>query len=180
MCGRYHFGIPDTGKGRKIKERARKIGLTYKTGEIFPSDKVLCIVPIGSSLDLAVKKWGIQGRFFQINARIESIGESRTYRDMKDRRCAVLCDGFYEWDKEKNRYFITCGEELMYLACIYNGDDELLIITKEADERFRDIHERMPIVMDEEEMKAYIHNEDPLIKDKVPVITREEYEMKLF
>ncbi|MBR2577887.1 MAG: hypothetical protein IKE38_03050, partial [Erysipelotrichaceae bacterium] len=68
MCGRYHFGIPDTGKGKELKERARKIRLTYKTGEVFPGDRVLCIIPIGSDLDLAVKKWGIKGKFFQINA----------------------------------------------------------------------------------------------------------------
>ena len=38
------------------------------------------------------------------NARIEGIKESRLYKPSleKDRRCVVICDGFYEWQKLKD------------------------------------------------------------------------------
>ena len=180
MCGRYHFGISDSKKGQKIKERARKIKLVYKTGEIFPSDRVLCVIPVGSDLDLAVKKWGIQRKSLQINARIESIDEKYTYKDMRNRHCAVICDGLYEWDRDKNKYFISFREEYMYLACIFNDEDELLIITREAGKEFEGIHDRQPMILDEEEMKKYIHHEDFVVKEKELVIRKEEYEMKLF
>ena len=178
MCGRYHFRVRDDPQGKKIKERTKKLDLTYKTGEIFPNDKVLCVIPVGSSLDLAVRKWGMKRSHFQINARIESVREYRSYRELKDKRCAVLCDGFYEWDKEKNKYLISF-KEYLYLACICN-DDELLILTRDADEDFRHIHEREPLIMDHEEMERYIHGEDIVPSRKDCDIKMLDEEIKLF
>ena len=51
MCGRYNFKTSDSRKGKQLKERARKLNLTYKEGEIFPSDNVLCIIPAESKID---------------------------------------------------------------------------------------------------------------------------------
>ena len=180
MCGRYHFGINDSKKGRKIKERTEKLDLVFKTGDVFPGNSVLCVIPKGSALDLAVKKWGIKNKSFQINARLESIPEKISYKDMKENRCAVLCDGFYEWDASKEKYFITFNEEYMYLACIYNDDDELLIITREASEVFDGIHDRMPVILDEEEMHKYLNGEDYLCETKDLHVNKAEYEVPLF
>ncbi|MBQ2584206.1 MAG: SOS response-associated peptidase family protein, partial [Erysipelotrichaceae bacterium] len=103
MCGRYNFKTSDSRKGKQLKERARKLNLTYKEGEIFPSDNVLCIIPAESKIDLTTMKWGIQNRSFQINARVESLNDKPSYAEIKNKRCAVICNGFYEWDKEKKK-----------------------------------------------------------------------------
>ena len=158
MCGRYHFGILDNPKGKKIRDRAQKLNLTYKEGEIFPKDKVLVLMPVGSSLDLATKTWGMNLNHFQINARIESIKDKNFYNKFKNNRCAVLANGFYEWDNEKRKYYIDF-KDYYYLACIYDND-ELLIITKEARDSFKKIHDREPLVLDETEVKAYLANKD--------------------
>ena len=180
MCGRYHFGINPSKKGKQIKERAEKLNLVYKQGEIFPNDKVLCIVPVESKVDLSVMKWGVQNKSLQINARMESIEDKPSYKEIKNNRCAVICDGFYEWDKDKNKYLVTSDEEYMYLACIFNSKNELLIITQASEGEFRNIHERSPLIMNQEEMLKYIHNEKSTILNKKLYFKKEDHNISLF
>ena len=166
MCGRYQFELKSSRKGRQIKERADKLNLVYKQGEIFPSDNVLCIIPVASKIDLSVMKWGIRQRSFQINARMESINDRPSYRSFKDKRCAVICNGFYEWDRNKEKYYVQTADEYIYLGCIFNENNELLIITRAADEEFSRIHERKPLIMNQQEMLKFIHNEECTITEK--------------
>ena len=180
MCGRYQFLLSDSRKGRQLKERAEKLHLSFKEGEIFPNDDVLCIIPMESKIDLKVMKWGIHGRSFQINARVESLNDKISYREMKDRRCAVISNGFYEWDKEKKKYYIHTEDEFVYLACIFNENDELLILTKAAEGGFQKIHERCPMIMDQSEMLKYIHNEEGAFAEKDLVFEKKEDTIALF
>lgn len=158
MCGRFHFGILPDDEGKKIKERIEKLNLKYKEGEIFPTDKVLCIVPTETDIDFASLKWGIESKSLLINARIETLNEKITYKSIINNRCAIICNGFYEWDEKKYKYYIDFKEKYMYLACIFNKNNELVIITKEADNDFNKIHNRIPIIMNKEEMIDYLHN----------------------
>ena len=180
MCGRYEFNLSSSKKGKQIKERAEKLKLTYKEGEIFPDDDVLCMIPVESKIDLKVMKWGIRNKSFQINARVESLNDRITYAQMKSRRCAVICNGFYEWDKDKNRYYFHTDEEFIYLACIFNDKNELLILTQAADDEFSKVHSRCPIIMDQKEMLKYIHNEDAIFQKKDLIYEKEEKEITLF
>ena len=107
MCGRFEFSLKDDKKGKQIKERAEKLNLVYKQGEVFPTDQVLCIIPVENKIDLSVMKWGVNNKSLQINARKESIEDKPSYKEIKDNRCAVICNGFYEWDKQKNKYLIS-------------------------------------------------------------------------
>ena len=153
--------------------------LVYKEGEIFPNDPVLCIIPMESKIDLSVMKWGIAKHGFQINARMESLQDRPTYTDMKDRRCAVVCSGFYEWDKDKRKYLVTTGDEVFYLGCIFNQDNELLVLTQAADETFARIHERMPLILDQKEMIAFIHHRD-ILTGKKELEFKPEDDLRLF
>ena len=180
MCGRFHFGIKDDTKGKQIKEKAQKMNLVYAEGEIFPTDSVLCVIPNESKIDLSVMKWGISSKSLLINARVENINDRPTYNSIKHNRCAVICNGFYEWDKEKNKYYISFDEEYMYLACIFNENNELVILTKSADDDFKHIHDRMPIIMEKNEMIAYIHNKDAIFSKKVLKINKLAKEITLF
>lgn len=180
MCGRYQFSLSDTKKGKQIRERAQKLNLVYKEGEIFPNDTVLCMIPIEAKIDLSVMKWGIKNKTFQINARKESIDDHPSYNEMRNRRCAVICNGFYEWDKNKNKYYINTEDEFIYLACIFNEDNELLIITQAADDKFKSIHDRMPLILSQDEMIAYIHNKDIKTVKKNLVFTKDEDDIRLF
>ena len=180
MCGRFEFDLSSSKKGKQIRERAEKMNLVFKQGEVFPNDDVLCIIPVGSKIDLSVKKWGIQNKSFQINARMESIEDRPSYRSMKENRCAVVCNGFYEWDAEKKKYYVHGDEEYMYLACIFNEENELLIITEASEGEFARIHSRTPVIMDQPEMLKYIHNEKGIFRKKKLVFDLKDDELKLF
>jgi len=180
MCGRYHFGISNSKTGKQLKQKAQKMNLVFAQGEIFPSNNVLCIIPKENKIDLSVKKWGIEAKSLLINARVETLNDRMTFNEIKHRRCALICDGFYEWDKQKNKYLINFNEEYMYLACIFNNDDELVILTKSANTIFSKIHDRMPIIMNKEEMLCYIHNKDTIFKEKELVFTNLAEQTSLF
>ena len=180
MCGRFHFGISDTNKGKQIKEKARKLNLKYSEGEIFPTDNVLCIIPNESKIDLASMKWGIKTKSLLINARIETINDRPTYKAIKNNRCAIICNGFYEWDKSKNKYYIDFDEEYMYLACIFNEQSELVILTTSSSDEFCKIHDRCPIIMNQKEMLNYVHNKDDIFIEKKMNIKKVEEDIRLF
>jgi len=180
MCGRFEFSLKDDKKGKQIKERAEKLNLVYKEGEIFPTDQVLCIIPVENKIDLSVMKWGINNRSLQINARKESIEDKPSYNEIKNNRCAVICNGFYEWNKQKDKFYISTDDEYMYLACIFNSKKELLIITQASDGEFSKIHERIPMIMNQEEMLKYIHNEDAVFTRKKLKIEKKDDDLKLF
>lgn len=180
MCGRFHFGILPDKKGEQIKQRAEKLNLVYKQGEIFPTDNVLCIIPKESKIDLSVMKWGINSKSLLINARVETIEDRPTYNAIKNNRCAVICNGFYEWDKQKNKYYINFDEEYMYLACIFNEENELVILTQASSGEFENIHDRVPIIMNQEEMINYIHSKKDIFEKKKLIINKVDEDMKLF
>lgn len=180
MCGRFEFTLHDDKKGKQIKERAEKLNLIYKQGEVFPTDKVLCIIPVENKIDLSTMKWGINNKSLQINARKETIEDKLTYKEINNNRCAVICNGFYEWDKDKNKYLITFEDDYVYLACIFNNNKELLIITQNADDDFKRIHDRFPMVMNQEEMLKYVHGESGIFKKKKISINKVNDDLKLF
>ena len=180
MCGRFHFGILPDKKGEQIKQRAEKLNLVYKQGEIFPTDNVLCIIPKESKIDLSVMKWGINSKSLLINARVETIEDRPTYNAIKNNRCAVICNGFYEWDKQKNKYYINFDEEYMYLACIFNEENELVILTQASSGEFENIHDRVPIIMNQEEMINYIHSKKDIFEKKKLIINKVDEDMTLF
>lgn len=180
MCGRYQVEIKDSKKSKELKERIKKLNLSFAEGEIFPTNKVLCVIPKENKIDLSVMKWGIQKGSLLINARVENIDERPTYKAIKNNRSAVIVNGFYEWDKNKNKYYISFKDEYMYLACIFNDENELVILTKEAEEDFKQIHSRIPIIMNQEEMINYIYFKDKDITKKKLIIKELSEDIKLF
>ncbi len=180
MCGRFQLELSDSRKGKQLKQKAAKLNLIYKEGEVFPGDDVLCIIPMESKIDLRTMKWGIRNRSFQINARIESMDDRPSYAEMKDRRCAVVSNGFYEWDGEKKKYYIHTEDEFIYLACIFNDKNELLVLTKASEGDFAKIHSRIPIVMNQQEMLLYIHNQSGFFSKKKFIFEVKDDEIRLF
>ena len=180
MCGRYEFNIKDSRRTIQINERAKKLNLVFKQGEIFPSDVVLCIIPKENKIDLDTMKWGIKSKSLLINAKVETIEDRPTYNAIKHNRCAVICNGFYEWDKDSQKYYIDFEEDYMYLACIFNENKELVILTTSASDEFKYIHDRMPIIMNQSEMLNYIHSKDDLFVSKYLKIHKLTTDNKLF
>jgi len=97
-----------------------------------------------------------------INARAETIGTARSFREpFKKRRCLVPASGFYEWKRldEKNKQpfaFDLANGKMMAFAGLWdawkdpaNGQwlQSYTIITTDANELMAKVHDRMPVIL---------------------------------
>lgn len=110
-----------------------------------------------------------------INARAETVGEKPSFRNLiKNKRCLVISDGFYEWKKTaglKQPYRITLKEEELYayagLWDIWKAPDGNLInsftiITTEANELISELHDRMPVILHKEDEDRWLNDKEVL------------------
>ncbi|MFM2392146.1 MAG: hypothetical protein RLZZ546_123 [Bacteroidota bacterium] len=126
---------------------------------------------------IQIFKWGLvpfwskdeKTGFKMINARVETLLEKTTFKNLvKSKRCIVPMDGFYEWKtdgKEKQPYRIfTKDQEIFTVAGLWdtwkNHQGEILhtytIITLEANEFMRSIHDRMPAILTPQQEKDWL------------------------
>jgi putative SOS response-associated peptidase YedK len=111
-----------------------------------------------------------------INARAETVTEKASYRNaFKKRRCLVVADGFYEWqntgDAKRPMYIRLKSGKPFGFAGLYEvwkspEGKELTtctIITTEANELMKPIHERMPVIIPAELLDKWL---DPAIEGK--------------
>ncbi|MEM6846064.1 MAG: SOS response-associated peptidase [Bacteroidota bacterium] len=97
-----------------------------------------------------------------INARAETVHEKSAFkRAFRSQRCLILADGYYEWKKTpegKEPYRIMLADKPPFLfAGIWQqpgelsttGTPEYCIITTAAPTSIKDIHDRMPVILDE-------------------------------
>lgn len=95
-----------------------------------------------------------------INARAETLLEKPSFRKaFQSRRCLVLADGYYEWKKSGAtkipfRFTLRSGEPFAFAGLWerWQRPDGLplfsfAIITTEANEEARPIHDRMPVIL---------------------------------
>jgi putative SOS response-associated peptidase YedK len=104
-----------------------------------------------------------------MNARVEGLRQSRTYRRLLDqRRCIIPVDGFYEFQGEKPPktpwFFYLRSKEPFALAGLWDTwkkpDGSLLnsftIIVTEPNDFVRRIHDRMPVILRREDEEKWL------------------------
>ena len=108
-----------------------------------------------------------------INARAETVATASAFRKaFAKRRCLVPGDGFYEWKKvgkEKRPYLIAMadGEPFTFAGLWENWKDPssgewirtFTIITTEANDLVRELHDRMPVVIGPDERDFWAAHE---------------------
>lgn len=124
--------------------------------------------------ELVLMRWGLVPFFAKslvefrgfstINARAETIAGAASYREaFRRRRCLVPADGFYEWKKTgantKQAYSFGLRSNAMFaFAGVWDawrnhetGEwlQSFSIITTDANELAADVHDRMPVIVDE-------------------------------
>lgn len=168
MCGRYFIELDESDIANKIKNRLSQQSLDdYQLGEIFPSQKVIVLIPRNNKVDVDVKRWGIQSKSLLINARSETIQEKYTFKKIKNNRCAVIANGFYEWNKKKKIYITKENEDYIYFAGLYNENNELVILTGESEDQMKFIHHRTPLILNHQEMLNYLNYRiDPKVNNQ--------------
>ena len=93
-----------------------------------------------------------------INARLETVLEKKTFKTpFEKRRCFILMSGWYEWKQENENKipyaFYKKNYEPLKVAGIYSQRSdksiEVCILTTKATKELNDIHERMPVVLND-------------------------------
>jgi putative SOS response-associated peptidase YedK len=119
-----------------------------------------------------------------LNARIESIHEKPSFRNVVNNRCLILADGFYEWQwldeksKKKQKFEITLpNQELFGYAGIWSqwvnpNTSEVMhtysILTTAANQLMSEIHntkKRMPIIIDENHEIDWLHGNTMIMQN---------------
>ena len=168
MCGRYYFVRSGTDEKLEAigKAMEKHYPGQYKTGEIFPGDAAPAVIQRQGRLTAVPAIFGFPG--FQegkllLNARAETAAEKKSFAEgLRERRVILPATGFFEWshDREKTKYLFTLeSSKVLYLCGIYKPIDDALhfvILTREANESMSEIHDRMPVIVEEREVRPYL------------------------
>jgi putative SOS response-associated peptidase YedK len=132
--------------------------------------------------ELVWLRWGLVPSWAQdpaignrlINARAETAAEKPAFRAaMRRRRCLVVADGFYEWQRtggRKQPYFIHMRDDRPFaFACLWEsweGADHsaletCVILTTDPNDLMRRIHDRMPVIVSPNDYGRWL---DPAIE----------------
>ena len=164
MCGRYYLDF-DLLESENFDS---KNSIIYETNfNITPQTKV----PIFIENELTMATWGFFPDWIKnqknskplFNTRWETVQEKRTFKAaFKKHRCLVPISGWYEWknvNDEKQPYFFYKQNELLKAAGLYwlrsSGDIEFSIITKEAEDNLLTIHNRTPLILNNDSQKLW-------------------------
>ena len=109
-----------------------------------------------------------------INARSETVAEKPSFRAaFRRRRCLIPVDGYYEWQKTaagKQPFLILLPSKGPFaIAGLWESwhapDGSTLetctLLTTAANERLREIHDRMPVILDQESRRAWLDPDSP-------------------
>ncbi|MBB6444951.1 SOS response-associated peptidase [Bacillus benzoevorans] len=185
MCGRFTLLADfNTIIDRFEIEAAIAEELYHPSFNIAPSHSILAVINDGSKNRLGYLRWGLVPSWAEdekigykmINARAETLAQKPSFRDAyQKRRCVVLADSFYEWkrheDNAKTPMRIKLkSDELFAMAGIWerwkspkgNTLFTCTIITTSPNELMKDIHDRMPVILQREDEKIWL---DPSIQD---------------
>ena len=167
MCGRYSLKADISQLALRFEFAADEV--TYEPAyNIAPTQQVLTVTNDGERRAEHMR-WGLipswakdlKIGYRMINARGETVAEKPSFRTaLRKRRCLILADGFYEWQKlggkQKRPMRITLkSDEPFAFAGLWEtwSDPEggtiksCAIITTSANETLRPIHNRMPVIL---------------------------------
>ena len=176
MCGRYTL-IADIGD---LAQRFEFDGtdFSYDPGyNIAPTESVLTVRNV-EGREAAFMKWGLIPFWAKdpkigvrmINARAETVAEKPAFRNaLKKRRCLVLADGYYEWQKTPTgkrpyRIVMKSGEPFAMAGLWETWKDpqgnivpSCTVITTAANDYLAPIHNRMPVILPRESEEMWLN-----------------------
>lgn len=177
MCGRFTLATPADEWARLFEVEPLDTEPRYN---IAPTQPIVALRAAGAGGREAVwLRWGFVPRWTEpnaepplmINARIETLCTRPSFRDSaRDRRCAVVADGFYEWmpgPGGKRPFWIhrPAGDPFL-MAGVWDAwrsggeaANELLscaIVTRPASADLEDIHDRMPACLEGDLLERWL------------------------
>ena len=127
------------------------------------------------------------------NARAETLSEKPSFKNaFKKRRCLIIADGFYEWQKlgkvkkplyfslKSGRPFGFAGLHETWISPDHQPIHTCTIITTEPNELIKPIHDRMPVMVPKEREAFWIDPDNQNQQDLLSILKpypSEEMEM---
>lgn len=184
MCGRFTLRTPTNLLAEQFLFEA-KVQLPLRFN-IAPTQSVAAVRMDASDShrQLAQFRWGLIPSWAKdrkiasrmINARAETVAEKPSFRAaFKRRRCLILADGYYEWQKDgksKTPNYIRMKDDRPFaMAGLWESwrdeDDKPLetctIITTTANELTSMIHDRMPVILEDADYDLWL---DPTVQER--------------
>ncbi|BAY77695.1 hypothetical protein NIES25_41630 [Nostoc linckia NIES-25] len=180
MCGRFTLNqsVEALAKVFDVQELP-DLAAEYN---IAPTQKVASVLqnPESKKREFQQLHWGLIPSWAKdpgigaktINARAETVAEKPAFRSaFKNRRCLVLADGFYEWQRQQGKkqpfYFRLQDGQLFAFAGLWERwhsptNEEIIsctILTTAANELLQPIHERMPVILDPQDYDLWLDSQ---------------------
>ena len=197
MCGRYYVddGVEDA------LERIAGYREAVQAGDIVPSAAAPVMAAGGKDgrLTAGPMRWGYPVSFagaddrtagkLLINARAETVLTKRSFeKDVLYRRCIIPAAGFYEWNRSREKVTFTAENGgVLFMAGIYRLDRDgkhFVLITTAANDSMRPVHDRMPLILKEQQLQDWAADTDAarqMLRTVPPQLTRrQEYEQLHF
>jgi putative SOS response-associated peptidase YedK len=174
MCGRFLLMT----SGRNIVE---EFGLAdfpelFPKYNIAPTQPVLAVREGGAGREAAFLRWGLvpswakDAKASPINARSETAADKPMFRAaLRKRRCLIPASGFYEWlalagQKRKQPYCFRPKDEKPWgFAGLWERwagpagpVESCCILTTEANDLVRPVHDRMPVILPAQHWPAWL------------------------
>jgi len=171
MCGRFSLTLPVDAIGRLFGVEVESAPALVARYNIAPSQSVAVVRRRDETAarELALLQWGFVPAWARdpssmrqpINARGETVESKPMFRDaFRKRRCLIPADGFYEWkpgaggkqpwriQRADNAPFAFAGLWDRWRGRDGQVIESCVIITTDANEAMRPIHDRMPVILD--------------------------------
>lgn len=178
MCGRIEYVVEkrqlEEHYGATLIEGYAEQGIITPRYNVAPSS-MLAVVPSEESAHLVAGRWGFKpawagtGKIREvINARAETAAASPYFREaFKRRRCLVPVSAFFEWrhdGAQKTPYRVHLAQDLFSLAGLYTADRaarllHFAILTTQANDDMKPIHDRMPVIIDPGDYARWLNND---------------------
>lgn len=146
---------------------------------IAPTQSVPAILQPSTNRQFKMLHWGLIPSWAKdkkissklINARAETVAEKPSFRSaFKKRRCLILVDGFYEWQKQEDKqkqpfYFRMSDENLFAFAGLWEhwenqetGEEieSCTILTTEPNDLMKAVHNRMPVILEPKDYDLWL------------------------
>lgn len=181
MCGRFTLttNLGAIAKRFGVARFLEEVGPRYN---IAPTQTVIVVNDDGTR-HLTRMQWGLIPSWAKdpaignrmINARAETVATKPAFRvALRKRRCLIPADGFFEWTPAGRRkqpvHIALKNREPFGFAGLWEtwtapGGQEIktcTIITTEANDLLKPIHDRMPVILSKDAERVWL---DPTIQD---------------
>lgn len=163
MCGRYYLEISKNELSHVSNIEEFEFEPNFN---ISPQSKVPAII----NNNLTMTTWGYYPDWLKsqansrplFNTRFESVQEKKTFQSaFKNNRCIIPISGWYEWKRDgesKTPYYFS-NNSTMFAAGLFwtrsSGEIETSIITREASSSLNVVHNRSPLILNDDELAIW-------------------------